>query len=153
VPHALVPGDLGGDDLVEAGAGVALRGDSVRSVRPYVTGDPSHLVHWPSTARTGQLVVRELDPPAAAGLALVVDLNDPAGDGTAELVASQVAGGAEGLLAGGSRVMLCTVEPAGPVVAEVRSSEQVRQRLARAVAGPPPPPPPHWPWHRMGGGA
>lgn len=150
VPHALVPGDLGGDELVDAAAGASLRGDSVRSVRPYVSGDPSHLVHWPSTARSGQLVVRELDPPAAAALALVVDLSDPRGDGAAEVVASQVAGGAEALLGAGARVVLCTLEATGPVVAEVGTAAQIRHRLALAVAGPPPPPPANWPWHRMG---
>src|SRR5690606_16704483 len=34
-------------------------GDTTRSVRPYVPGDPAHLVHWPTSARVGSLVVRE----------------------------------------------------------------------------------------------
>ncbi len=65
-----LPGDL--HDPSPTGHGA--NGEAVRSVRPYVTGDPSHLVHWPSTARVGSLVVRELEPPATRGVAIVVDL-------------------------------------------------------------------------------
>ncbi len=49
-------------------------GDTTRSVRPYVSGDPAHLVHWPTSARTGALVVREMEPPADRAVAVVVDL-------------------------------------------------------------------------------
>lgn len=49
-------------------------GDTTRSVRPYVVGDPAHLVHWPTSARTGDLVVREMEPPADMAVAVVVDL-------------------------------------------------------------------------------
>ncbi|MBS1838748.1 MAG: DUF58 domain-containing protein, partial [Actinobacteria bacterium] len=63
-------------DLVASAIGHG--GDTVRSVRPYVAGDPAHLVHWPSTARTGSLVVRELEPPAERAVAVVVDLGPAA---------------------------------------------------------------------------
>ena len=53
-----------------------MAGDMARSVRPYAAGDPAHLVHWPTTARTGSIVVRELEPPAPTGQAIVVDLRD-----------------------------------------------------------------------------
>ena len=43
------------------------RADVVRAVRPYVAGDPARLVHWPTSARRGELVVREHDPPANEG--------------------------------------------------------------------------------------
>ncbi len=49
-------------------------GDTTRSVRPYVPGDPAHLVHWPTSARVGSLVVREMEPPADRAVAVVVDL-------------------------------------------------------------------------------
>lgn len=66
--------DLPGDLQEPSPSGHGASGEAVRSVRPYVTGDPSHLVHWPSTARAGSLVVRELEPPATRGVAVVVDL-------------------------------------------------------------------------------
>ena len=77
VAHPAVPGELPGDLQDPMPSGHGSTGEAVRSVRPYVVGDPAHLVHWPSTARTGSLVVRELEPPAAKGLAIVVDLRAP----------------------------------------------------------------------------
>ncbi|QXC60938.1 DUF58 domain-containing protein [Aquihabitans sp. G128] len=77
-PRALAVTWLPAPAPVEGGSGhlttAALTGDLVRSVRPYVSGDPSHLVHWPSSARLGELVVRELEPPTPLGQAVVVDL-------------------------------------------------------------------------------
>jgi len=65
---------------VDAPAAEAVTGtgaDLVRTVRPYVPGDAARLVHWPTSARRGTLVVREHDPPANEGVALVVDLTGP----------------------------------------------------------------------------
>lgn len=138
-----LPGDVA--DPTPRGAGST--GEAVRSVRPYVTGDPSHLVHWPSTARVGSLVVRELEPPAARGLAVVVDLGDGtdgAGDHV-EAAASRAAGVAESVLDHGGRVVLCTAEAGGPVTDEVGDVLGIRRRLARAVPGTPGAPPDHWP--------
>lgn len=39
-------------------------GGEFRGVRPYRSGDPVKSVHWSATARTGELMVREWDPPA-----------------------------------------------------------------------------------------
>lgn len=147
IDWSVAPGELAGDHAPAPSAVGARRGDVVRAVRPYVVGDPSHLVHWPSSARTGQLVVRELDPPASTGLALVVDLGDPSGLGSeaVERAASLAAGAARRLLASGSRVVLCTVEATGPVTGEVADAADVRERLARAVHGAPPPALEGWP--------
>lgn len=49
-------------------------GDLIKTVRPYRTGDAMRQIHWKTTARTGQLVVRETegeDDPQ--GLAVVLD--------------------------------------------------------------------------------
>lgn len=164
------PGELPGDlqDPLPSGAGST--GEAVRSVRPYVTGDPAHLVHWPSTARIGALVVRELEPPAARGLAIVVDLTArPASGGgpvvgaadrglesgsddvasvdavSVDLAAARAAGAAESARAKGARVVLCTVEATGPVVAEAPDDLAVQRRLALAIEGAPPAPPEGWP--------
>src|SRR5690606_31772681 len=62
VDHLADPdsGALGEVATASAGHG----GDTTRSVRPYVPGDPAHLVHWPTSARVGSLVVREMEPPS-----------------------------------------------------------------------------------------
>ncbi|MFN8018090.1 MAG: DUF58 domain-containing protein [Acidimicrobiales bacterium] len=81
--------DVEGEELRSTAA--ALGGDLARAVRPYVPGDPSHLVHWPSTARTGSLVVRELEPPTPLAQAIVVDLRGLGAD--RERAASYAFGG------------------------------------------------------------
>lgn len=80
-------------------------GDTTRSVRPYVVGDPAHLVHWPTSARTGGLVVREMEPPADMAVAVVVDLGGRFGatteaDADAGSTAGMAAGSAAGMAAG-----------------------------------------------------
>ena len=88
----------------------AAGGESVRTVRPYVPGDPARLVHWPTSARRGELVVKEQEPPPAQGIALIVDLRgiDPEG------AASEAAGIGQATLAAGGVVWLGTCEPDGP---------------------------------------
>ncbi|MGN6692919.1 MAG: DUF58 domain-containing protein, partial [Aquihabitans sp.] len=141
---APAPIEGGVDDVALA----ALGGDLVRSVRPYVSGDPAHLVHWPSTARTGALVVRELEPPAPTGQALVVDLRDLGAD--RERAASYALGAARAVLAAGGELILCTAEASGPVTARVGTSLEAGRRLARAVAGEPGAAPEGWPVVEIG---
>jgi len=171
VAHPAVPGELPGDLQEPMPSGHGSTGEAVRSVRPYVVGDPSHLVHWPSTARTGSLVVRELEPPSAKGLAIVVDLRPPgavadpasaapassassstsaapdpqAMDLAVETTAGRAAGAAASAMERGARVVLCTVEASGPVVAEVADALGVSRRLALAVSADPPAAPEGWP--------
>lgn len=124
-------------------------GDLVRSVRPYVPGDPRHLVHWPSTARTGELVVRELDAPSPVRQAVVVDLTW-LGDRT-EAAASYALGACLAVLAAGGQLLVAThEEAAGPVVGIVRHPVDAGRRLARAVPGVPGVPPPGWPVVEIG---
>jgi uncharacterized protein (DUF58 family) len=118
-------------------------GDTFRAVRPYVPGDAARLVHWPTSARRGELVVREHEPPPAVGIALVVDLS--AGGPIAEEVASRAAGIGRATLATGGVVWCCTREAAGPVSEPVANTRELGRRLARAVAGPPADAPDGWP--------
>lgn len=117
-------------------------GDTVRSVRPYVPGDPARLVHWPTSARRGTLVVREHEPPAAVGVALVVDLNGERDD--VEQAASRAAGIGRATLAAGGSVWCCTCEAGGPVSAIAADARDLDRRLARAREGEPGVPPPGW---------
>lgn len=55
----------------------AMATEVVRGLRPYRSGDPLRLVHWRSSARHGELRVRELET-AASGRDLVVGLDSAA---------------------------------------------------------------------------
>jgi uncharacterized protein (DUF58 family) len=116
--------------------------DTVRAVRPYVPGDAARLVHWPTSARRGDLAVREHDPPGNEGLALVVDLNGRAE--SVEVAASRAAGIGRAVLARGGRVVLATAERSGPVCGEVTDARDLGRRLARATGGVPADPPVDW---------
>jgi uncharacterized protein (DUF58 family) len=141
---APAPIEGGADEVALA----ALGGDLVRSTRPYVSGDPAHLVHWPSTARTGTLVVREFEPPAHTGQALVVDLRGLGED--RERAASYALGAARAVLAAGGELVLCTAEASGPVTARVGTPLEAGRRLARAVSGEPGAAPDGWPVVEIG---
>ncbi|MBW3537186.1 MAG: DUF58 domain-containing protein, partial [Actinobacteria bacterium] len=109
--------------------------DSVRTVRDYVPGDATRLVHWAVTARRDQLTVKELEDPEGAVLAVVLDLSgDPE---LGEKMASRAAGLCAAGLRGGLEVVLCTAEDKGPVTGRVSSPTAAGRRLARAVPGPP----------------
>ncbi len=140
--------ELTGHDQAVAPIGAANRGEVVRSVRPYVVGDPAHLVHWPTSAHSGALVVRELEPPTVEGVALVLDLSrvdlDPA---EVEQVVARAAGAAGDLLDRGTRVVVCSSEVTGPITGEVTEQLGLRRRLARAVPGPAGSVPDGWPRH------
>jgi uncharacterized protein (DUF58 family) len=143
-PQTAQAGDLIGPQSLNLPKGLASSGESVRSVRPYTSGDPQHLVHWPSTARLGSLVVKELEPPVATGLAIVLDLSGSETD-SVEDAASRAAGLAENALANGARVMLCTAQASGSTCGEVSGLLQLRRRLALATAGLPAAAPKGWP--------
>jgi uncharacterized protein (DUF58 family) len=132
----------------DGGNGLQSSGDLVRSVRPYVAGDPAHLVHWPSTARTGSLVVRELDPPVPVGQAVVVDLRGLGVD--TERAAAYALGAAWAVLAAGGELVLCTAEAEGPVTGRVRTRIDANRRIARAVPGDPGAAPDGWPVVEIG---
>lgn len=114
----------------------ALDGDAVRSIRPYLPGDARRRVHWPATARHGELMVKELDDPGAPRMLLVVDLR-PGGE-TGEAAAARAAWYALQALARGYRLTVVTREAAGVVTAPVGSPRLAGRRLASAVvsAGP-----------------
>lgn len=78
----LLQSSLGGSGLDDPLAGAARSGLSVAgienfaSLRPYVVGDDLRRVHWASSARTGDLVVREDDPPWRGHLTVVLDARE-----------------------------------------------------------------------------
>jgi uncharacterized protein (DUF58 family) len=110
-------------------------GDVVRGVRDYVPGDPVRRVHWPSTARRGDLVVKEVEEPGAPRLVVSLDLGG--GGDAGEKAAARAAWYVYEGLQRGYEVVLATAEPAGPVTAAVGPVTDVNHRLARAVRGRP----------------
>ena len=110
-------------------------GDVVRGVRDYMPGDPVRRVHWPSSARRGDLVVKEVEDPAAPRLIIALDLGG--GGLPGEMAAARAAWYAYEALGRGYEVVLATAEPAGPVTAAVGPPTDVNQRLARAARGAP----------------
>ena len=56
---------------------------TVASVRPYTTGDSYNRIHWPATARTGELMVKqfELDPSSDIWIVLDLERSVHVGDG------------------------------------------------------------------------
>ena len=108
----------------------------LRGVREYIPGDSSRKLHWPATARTGKMMIRETDGITVAPVVIVVDLNGP--QAAVEPTASRVAGLANAALSRGATVVLVTAEPAGPVTGMVTTPLDVNRRLARAIVGPVP---------------
>ncbi|MGZ6950834.1 MAG: DUF58 domain-containing protein [Acidimicrobiia bacterium] len=121
-----------------------------RGIREYLDGDPIRSVHWPATARTGAVMVREYEGPRRPVVVIVADLRGPDPEG----VASRAAGMADDALRAGARVELGTAEVDGPRLCEVPTPLHVGRRLARAVVGAPPagPFPAGATVHHLGGG-
>lgn len=71
----------------------------VRTVRPYVHGDAMSRVHWPTSARHGQLLVKEFDLEQAADLWIVLDLDRSAHAGVRETASVEAAISAAGSIA------------------------------------------------------
>lgn len=132
MPQAALAGGAGGEPRAHSRLGR----DLVRTVREYVPGDQARLVHWPATARRGELMVKELDQPEQPHVVVVVDLRGPAP--AAEDAASRAAGLAGAILGAGLTLVMATAERKGQVVAQVRSGVEAGRRLARSGNGAPP---------------
>jgi uncharacterized protein (DUF58 family) len=103
-----------------------------RGVRPYRPGDHRRWVHWPATAHSGELMVREMEGPTAEPVTLEVRL--PPDTDRAERVAEQAMATIVALVDRGASVLLATTEDDGPKMAAVGDRRSAGRRLARAVA-------------------
>ena len=106
-----------------------------RGVRFYRSGDNRRYVHWPATAHTGKLMVRELERASAEPVIVRVAL--PPDSEEAERISERAFATVLLLLDRGRPVVLGTTESSGGLVASVSERRQVGRRLARAVTAPP----------------
>ncbi len=80
-PAGAHPGGQARSATAAAAAADAVSGDDLSGLRPYAPGDRLTRLHWPSMARSGELVVREFVEPRAGSLSLLVDLRPSAHSG------------------------------------------------------------------------
>jgi len=118
-----------------------LSGDELSGLRPYAPGDRLTRLHWPSLARTGELVVREFLEPQAGSLSLLVDLRPSAHSAqSVEDTISRAAGLGAGALRRGLTVELCTSTGDRVVIPPNATGHQTMLR-ALALLGPASAPP------------
>lgn len=106
----------------------------LRAARPYVSGDLRSAVHWPATAHTGELMVRETEATGAEPIEIVVSL--PPDPDQAERAAEDALAKILDALDRNVPVVVSTEEAGGPRRAGVDDRRQAGRRLAAAVAHP-----------------
>ena len=74
-------------------------GSDLRTVRPHRPGEPLSRIHWKATARTGTLMLREMDEPAGSDVTLLLDVPSSLAAGTAPDTNVELAVGAAGSVA------------------------------------------------------
>ena len=104
-------------------------GSELFGVREYRAGDALRRIHWPSSARHAELMVREHEPPGVQVVGIICDPEPPSID-VADQVARLAASEAWDCIRGGGRVVLWSpgCQPTGP--AESRSLWALLEWLA-----------------------
>jgi len=128
-----VPGELPGGSL--QGVRVPFSTPNVSSVREYRPGDAFNRIHWPTTARTSRLMVREFELDPTADVWIVLDLNADvhAGTGlesTEEYAVTAAASLARHLLDQGRAVGLVSQTATLPADRGPRQVERILEVLA-----------------------
>jgi uncharacterized protein (DUF58 family) len=80
-------------------------GTEIFGVREYRPGDPLRRIHWRSTARRGELIVREFEPPGVRHVGIFLDPDPPTAE-AADQIARLAASEAWDCLRAGGRVTL-----------------------------------------------
>jgi uncharacterized protein (DUF58 family) len=128
-----VPGELPGGAL--QGVRVQFSTPNVSSVREYRPGDAFNRIHWPTTARTNRLMVREFELDPTADVWLVLDLNAEVHTGsglesTEEYAVTATASLAKHLLDQGRAVGLVSQTATLPADRGPRQVERILEVLA-----------------------
>ena len=108
-----------------AGSGTEMFG-----VREYRPGDPLRRIHWRSSARHGELIVREFEPPGVHTLGIFCDPSPPTPE-AADQIARIAASEAWDCLRAGGRVVLWAPGAESSLPGESRSLWALLEWLAR----------------------
>ncbi|MBV9578952.1 MAG: DUF58 domain-containing protein [Chloroflexi bacterium] len=132
-----VPGELPGGAL--QGARVQFSTPNVSSVRDYRPGDAFNRIHWPTSARTNRLMVREFELDPTADVWIVLDLHADAHAGTGlesteEYAVNATASLARHLLDQGRAVGLVSQTATLPADRGPRQAERILEVLALVQA-------------------
>jgi uncharacterized protein (DUF58 family) len=134
LPHA--PGDdrRGG---VRRASAMGATGEDFYALRPWVVGDDLRQVHWPSTARRDELMVRQHDVPWQGRATVVLDVRARFhDDDSLEQAVSAAASIATSCGRGGSLLRLMTTDGGDTGFGNGAAHlEAVLERLARIEAG------------------
>jgi uncharacterized protein (DUF58 family) len=128
-----VPGELPGGSL--QGVRVQFSTPNVASVRDYQSGDAFNRIHWPTTARTTRLMVREFELDPTADVWIVLDLNADVHTGsgiesTEEYAVTAAASLARHLLEQGRAVGMVSQTATLPADRGPRQAERILEVLA-----------------------
>lgn len=132
-----VPMGGGPDDPLAGQARRATGGgaDDIATLRPYVVGDDLRRVHWPSTARTGDLLVRQEDARWQGHVTVVLDTRADHIDAAAfEPAVSAAASVAHAVGRSGDRIRLLATDGSDSGLVDARAAaDTVLEWLALAV--------------------
>jgi uncharacterized protein (DUF58 family) len=108
----------------------------IDTLRPYRPGAPASRIHWPTVARTGQLMERSLSPEADRLPLVVLDARRPADEGTLDMAVRAAGSLTLGLARlGGCRLLLPGGQRARALAADLAGWPELHERLALVHAG------------------
>jgi len=116
------------------------QGPDYLGIREYRPGDSMRHVHWPSTARTGTVMVREFEEEQTRRLAIVLDASDDAGEVWTPLdrACAAAASVAFAAAAHGHGARLVAGTEGGPEVLSRVDADELLRHLARLTPEGPP---------------
>ena len=135
--HSVSPRDLVDAAVGESTARRRGRGHDLYNLRAYRAGDEPHLIHWPTSAKSGSLMVRELEEDTAEDTRIVLTGTGMADRAHLERALSEAASLALHLLRRGTSVELAGA--AGVVPLGQGRGQERRILTALALYAPPGP--------------
>lgn len=135
--HPVRPREIREAASGEAAARRRGRGHDLYNLRAYRAGDEPHLIHWPTTAKSGSLMVRELEEDATEDTRIVLTGTGTAAGERLERALSEAASLAVHLLRSGTGVELAGA--AGAVPLDRGRGQERRILTALALYVPPGP--------------
>lgn len=138
-PLPLVRVPAGDDPLVgdELRQSLGLSDEEFDGLRGYVPGDDLRKIHWPSSARLGELQVRQFRPPRHGRMSVVIDTRPPGDTPSAIDATASIAGSiAAAVLESGDATRLETTDGRStPLVTGMASLDPLLEFLALLDGG------------------